>query len=183
VSCGPRATLRLTVALLVAVAAACGDAPAVPAAAPQASTAVVEPRVSAGVSQAASHAERDLDADERAGGHTLARHVGQTDEDLRARLRRERGISAASTWTDHETAARIVGAMIGQATRRVDRWAHRTGCRPNLALDWRGRETVGRALVRGAREPVTVSCAVAVLRWDTRRGDYYVLTSYPEVCR
>jgi hypothetical protein len=28
-----------------------------------------------------------------------------------------------------------------------------------------------------------VACAVVVLRWDVRRDGYYVLTSYPEVCR
>src|SRR5688572_22239367 len=51
---------------------------------------------------------RDLTADESRGGHTLARHVGRSDEQLRERLQRERGISAASTYTDRDTAERIV---------------------------------------------------------------------------
>jgi hypothetical protein len=164
-------------------AAACGDAPAPPAAAPRPPAAVAEPRGRTDAPEAVSREGRDLEADERAGGHTLARHVGKTDEELRARLARERGISAASTWTDRETAARVVGATLGQAGRRVGRWTTRTGGRPNLALQWTGRQAIGRSLERGAVGPTDVACAVVVLRWDTRRADYYVLTSYPEVCR
>jgi hypothetical protein len=126
---------------------------------------------------------RDLEADERAGGHTLARHVGKTDEDLRDRLRRERGISAASTWTDRETASRVVASTLARGGSRLSRWRHRSGPRPNLALDWRGSAVVGRSLVRGAGAPVDVDCAVIVLRWSTQIGNYFVLTSYPEVCR
>jgi hypothetical protein len=43
---------------------------------------------------------RDLSVDEDMGGHTLARHVGKTDAELRERLRREPNISTASTYTD-----------------------------------------------------------------------------------
>ena len=50
----------------------------------------------------------DLARDEARGGHTLSRHVGRTDEELRERLRRERNISAASTWTDREAAETTV---------------------------------------------------------------------------
>jgi hypothetical protein len=134
------------------------------------------------VSSAAAEG-RDLEADERAGGHTIARHVGKTDQELRERLARQRGISAASTWTDRDTAARTVGATLEQARSRVERWRRRTGGRPNLALEWRGRQVVGRSLERGARTAVDVACGVVVLRWDAPREDFYVLTSYPEVCR
>ena len=48
----------------------------------------------------------DLQADERLGGHTLARHVGRTDQELHERLRRDPQISAASTYTDVMTARR-----------------------------------------------------------------------------
>src|SRR5580704_2440245 len=64
--------------------------------------------------QAASAAARDLSQDEAAGGHTLRKHVGRTDGELRQRLRHERNIAAASTWTDRETAERAVGAAIEQ---------------------------------------------------------------------
>src|SRR5262245_3894317 len=50
---------------------------------------------------------RDLSLDESMGGHTLSRHVGKSDAELRDRLRREKQISAASTYTDRETAERV----------------------------------------------------------------------------
>jgi hypothetical protein len=49
------------------------------------------------VAVAAQGTRRDLRADEALGGHTLARHVGKTDAELAARLKREPQISAAST--------------------------------------------------------------------------------------
>ncbi len=126
---------------------------------------------------------RDLAADEAQGGHTLERHVGRSDADLRERLRRERRISAASTWTDRATAEEVVAAALARERQRVERWAARTGPRSNLALDWEGDggRVLGRSLRRGARAPVPCFDAVVVLRWN---GDgWYVLTSYPEARR
>jgi len=56
----------------------------------------------------------DLERDEKRGGHTLARHVGRSDADLGERLRRERQISAASTYTDRATAERVVALALAQ---------------------------------------------------------------------
>lgn len=130
-------------------------------------------------------AARDLGVDERRGGHTIERHVGKTDQELRARLNRERRISAASTYTDLETAERVVASTLERESPQVQRWAARDGRRPNLALDYDGDPSavIGRSLRRGQREPEGCHDAVVVLRWDERQGDYYVLTSYPEVRR
>lgn len=121
----------------------------------------------------------DLRADERRGGHTIERHVGLTDEQLRARLQRE-SISAASTYADLETAERVVGLTLRRHAARVDTWKAREGARPNLVLPFAApnQPAVGRVLRRGAREPVDAHAAVVVLRW--REGDAFVLTSYPE---
>ena len=128
-------------------------------------------------------AAADLAAAERLGGHTLARHVGRTDDELRERLRREPGIAAASTYPDRRTAERIVAVTIQRSARRIEAWSARAGSRPNLALDYRGQagETVGRSLRRGDTSVRSCPDAVVVLRWHAS-GTYYVLTSYPE-CR
>lgn len=144
----------------------------------------VQPRSSGprGTAGAARSARRDLSVDEERGGHTLDRHVGKTDAELRARLARERQIAAASTYVDLETAETTVAAALEQQARRVHAWRERQGPRPNLALDYDGPSStsIGRMLRRGARAPVECDDAVVVLRWDTRREDFYVLTSYPE---
>ena len=125
---------------------------------------------------------RELAADEQRGGHTLARHVGRTDDQLRQRLRDQPGISAASTYPDRETAELVVGRILDQQGDRVRSWSRRSGSRPNLALrtsDPRG-PPIGRVLLRGQRTPRPAHGAVVVLRWDQARRSYYVLTSYPE---
>lgn len=124
----------------------------------------------------------DLEGDERRGGHTIARHVDKTDDELAARLRREPQIGAASTYTDLATARRAVSAVLEASRSRVDAWEARDGSRPNLVLRFaapRGRP-LGRSLERGrpAAEPATR--ALVVLRWQERQHRWYVLTSYPE---
>ena len=134
---------------------------------------------------AAAEPTHDLSLDESMGGHTLSRHVGKTDAELRERLRAEPQISAASTWTDRATAEHAVGAALSAGGRKLDAWRSRTGRRPNLVLDYRDRSgrPVGRSLARGQGDTVSCDRAVVVLRWDDRRDRFYVLTSYPEAGR
>jgi hypothetical protein len=140
---------------------------------------------SAGRVTAVSAASRDLSRDEAMGGHTLARHVGRTDDQLRERLQREPGISAASSYADRATAERTVAAALEQAGFRLRDWLNRRGPRPNLALHYRGVDgrPLGSTLERGSSRPRPCTGAVVVLRWDDRRGQYFVLTSYPETSR
>jgi hypothetical protein len=123
----------------------------------------------------------DLSVDEEQGGHTLSRHVGRSDEQLRERLQREPDISAASTYSDRESAEQAVGAAIHDNQDRLQRWLQRRGGHPNLVLDYYGDRPVGRTLRRGQDRTEPCSHAIVVLRW-LGRDEYYVLTSYPE-CR
>jgi toxin len=126
-------------------------------------------------------AVRDLSADEAQGGHTLSKHVGKSDQDLRQRLARERNISAASTYTNRETAEKVVGTVLNQQREKIQRWLDRPGEHPNLALDYVGEQPIGRTLRRGRSSAEPCSSAIVVLR-SAGGGQYYVLTSYPE-CR
>ena len=172
---------RYWLALALAVVGACTQAPAsLPAPiAAATSPAVVAPTESVRAQVVPSH---DLSVDERRGGHTLARHVGRSDEQLRERLRREPGISSASTYTDRPTAERVVGASFQESADVVDRWTLRIGRRPNLVLDRDEPSAIGRSLRRGQRVASDCAHAVVVLRWDEAVRQSYVLTSYPE-CR
>lgn len=169
--------------LCPAVACHWGTDAQAPNRSPQASTPVQESPLAADRVQEDSC--RDLATDERHGGHTLERHVGKSDEELRARLARDTRISAASTYTDRATAERVVGETLAEAASRIARWVAREGRRPNLVLDYTGsREVViGRSIRRGRDTAEPCTDAVVVLRWNEARGDYYVLTSYPEVRR
>jgi hypothetical protein len=120
----------------------------------------------------------DLSRDEDRGGHTLRKHVGRTDEQLRQRLKRERNISAASTWTDRASAEETVAAALRAERGKIENWQRRGERRPNLALHFDAGHEIGRSLLRGATEVVACTEAVIVLRADGQA--FYVLTTYPE---
>lgn len=132
-------------------------------------------------SRSANGPTRDLSQDEAAGGHILRKHVGQTDDQLRERLRRERRITGASTYTDRASAEHAVGAAIADSQARIQRWLSRSGGHPNLVLDYDSPTPIGRTINRGESESHSCSHALVVLKYNGP-SDYYVLTSYPE-CR
>jgi len=132
-------------------------------------------------SRLAGGPSRDLSLDEAAGGHILRKHVGQTDDELRERLERERHITGASTYTDRPTAEHTVGAAIAQSQGRIESWLGRTGGHPNLVLDYDSPEPIGRTMNRGEDHAHPCSHALVVLKY-AGPNEYYVLTSYPE-CR
>ena len=123
---------------------------------------------------------RDLGADEAHGGHTLKKHVVRTDTELRERLRRERNISAASTYTDRRTAEDFVGECLAENQGRVMQWLDREN-HPNLVLDCQGDPAwpIGRTIHRGSSQIEACSKATVVMKFDPPHG-YYVLTSYPD---
>lgn len=193
-ACTPVAVRLLVVWLLVACAAACRDAPAARdgagAGRPPTPIASAPPPASTGGSAGASAREgaaarRDLAADERCGGHTLSRHVGWTDAQLARRLRDQRDIAAASTYTDRETAETAIAAALAADAARVRRWTVRQGRRPNLTVRYRVPDDapVGRSLRRGAAAAEPCVDLLVVLRWREDLDDFCVLTSYPEVRR
>jgi hypothetical protein len=119
----------------------------------------------------------DLLWNEQQGGHTLARHVGRSDQDLAARLEREGGIAAASTFDDRATAEAVVAATLDREQGRIASWLRRD--KENLTLDFRGENgrTIGRVLLRGESTPRAARDARVVLR--KRGARYFVLTAYP----
>jgi Bacterial CdiA-CT RNAse A domain len=123
----------------------------------------------------------DLARDETRGGHTLERHIGKSDKELRERLENE-SISTDSTYSDRATAEMAVAAAIEENKDRIDRWLHRPGGHSNLVLDYDGSVPLGRSMRRDESQSFPCSHAVAVLKWISP-NDYYVLTSYPDCWR
>jgi len=137
---------------------------------------LAEPRVSEGPAPGGSR--YDLAKDEARGGHTLAKHVGRTDDELQERLLREH-ITAASTWTDRATAESVIGEALQAESRRLESWMRRGYPRANLALHYDAGRPIGRSLRRGEDRVVNATQAVIVLRADGL-ASFYVLTAYPE---
>lgn len=131
------------------------------------------------ITQAARH---NLAADEERGGHTLKKHIDKSDDELRARLQRERNIAAASTYTDREAAETAIAEALENDADRVRNWSARRGNKPNLVLDVHGdaAHPIGRTMHRG--DTVSQPCSNAIVVLKAYGDSYYVLTSYPE-CR
>jgi toxin len=120
----------------------------------------------------------DLTGDEARGGHTLQRHVGKTDAELRERLQSE-DVSAASSYTDRATAEMAVAAAIRENSEKINRWLQHPGGHSNLVLDYDSNSPIGRSMRREEAQSFPCSHAVAVLKF-VGAGEYYVLTSYPD---
>ncbi|MGC3989430.1 MAG: hypothetical protein QM796_07080 [Chthoniobacteraceae bacterium] len=137
-----------------------------------------DPSTSAPSSSSVSSTVHDLQHDEDMGGHTLRKHVGRTDAQLRERLQHEHEISAASTYTDRSVAELTVSEALEQMHGRVEHWLQREGEHSNLALQYHGSQVIGRAILRDGEE---VSCTDAAVVLSTNGGgDFFVLTTYPE---
>ena len=128
-----------------------------------------------------SDTRRDLERDEARGGHTLERHIGKSDAELRQRLDSE-SISTDSTYNDRATAEMAVSAAIREGSGRIGAWLRRPGGHSNLVLDYDGDSPVGRSMRRGDEQSFPCSHAVVILKF-VEPSDYYVLTSYPECWR
>jgi Bacterial CdiA-CT RNAse A domain len=124
-------------------------------------------------------ARYDLARDEARGGHTLDKHVGRSDSELRERLTTERNISAASTWTNREVAEGTVGQALRAERDKIVHWEDRGYPRPNLALHFDAGRVIGRSMRHGDDSSSPARQAVIVLKADGPNS-FYVLTSYPE---
>jgi len=121
----------------------------------------------------------DLSTDEDRGGHTLKKHVGQTDEELRERLQRELNIAAASTWMDRNAAEETVGEALRINRGKIENWERRGYPRSNLALHFNAGRVIGRSMRHGESQSSPCTRAVIVLKADGAQN-FHVLTTYPE---
>lgn len=125
-------------------------------------------------------AEGWLQFQEEAGGHTLARHVGKTDQELVDRLRHDRNISSASTFTDPETASAAIQAALTRNAAALNRWVRGAPVGATRAVDYDAGTEVGRVAYRPpALENIDVSQRLRAVIRKTRDGGCLLLTSYP----
>ena len=96
------------------------------------------------------------------GAHTLARHVGRSLDDLKARADEE-GKREVSTFTDLATADRAVAEVLFREQERIRRWL---AARPasNEAFEDRLAESVGDVYRRDTRKTTPGHTVVVVLR-------------------
>ena len=121
-----------------------------------------------------------LAAEEAAGGHTIARHVGRTEAQLRARLAQQGGIPAASSFRSLAEAERYVSAALRANRDAIRLWAASAGPNATRSFAYSAR-SLGYGVVRATGRLEDMHNMVIVLR-KTQVGQkiYFVLTAYPK---
>jgi len=112
---------------------------------------------------------------ESTGGHTLAKHVGQSDVALMARLLTTR-VSGSSSFASELIAEDVVGQTIA-ANRATIRAAAMRGDR-GILLNYSGTAVIGRGAMRGEASVSDRTNASVILRFRPN-GSFYVLTAFP----
>ncbi|CAN5475197.1 hypothetical protein BH11ACT7_BH11ACT7_24010 [soil metagenome] len=115
-----------------------------------------------------------LTASEASGGHLLEKHVGQSFDDLAARLEAEPLPKAISTFATTDEAAAAVSTTLQLNQSAIESWVS-NGAAKTLVLT--APFDGGEVLVRGTNEIVDGTEALVVLRGDGA-GGWYVLTGY-----
>lgn len=122
-----------------------------------------------------------LAAEEGLGGHTIARHVGRTEAELRLRLAQSR-IPAASTFRSLGDAERAVAETLRANRAAIKAWSADALLQRPKAFRYAAGRVVGHGVVRSTGKLTDMSNVVIVLKKVTARNRvYFVLTAFPEL--
>jgi hypothetical protein len=122
-----------------------------------------------------------LAVEEEAGGHTIARHVGRTEEQLRQRLLAEPKIPAATTFRTLKEAERVVAEALRVNKNAIREWAKVAKAGQTKAITYNARRIIGWGIVRISSKAQDASSIVVVLKKVVAQNRvYFVLTSYPK---
>ncbi|MGF6938482.1 hypothetical protein OKW41_007644 [Paraburkholderia sp. UCT70] len=116
-------------------------------------------------------------AGSRIGGHTLLKHVGRTEAQLRERLRLEPEKKVVSSFVNLEEAEWAISETMRANVLQIHAW---TKAAPNRVLTLRKdvARKVGYALVRKTDRLVDSSKVEVVLKYGAYNGmPYYILTA------
>lgn len=135
---------------------------------PEQTTVALVPRIPGG----------GLDAHEAAGGHTLERHVGKTEAELKQRLEIDRQIAAASSFTNRSIAEAAIGEAISRNERSIASWLRSRDNR--YTIDYNANRKVGITLRRRVSKASSTSSLKIVFQRSTKLPPgYFILTAYP----
>jgi hypothetical protein len=121
-----------------------------------------------------------LESEEAAGGHTLARHVGKSDDWLMARLTSDTHLHVASTYIDRETAEAAIETLLSRHRDRLNRWAARAPEGAEFTLRGAADRPIGRTAWRPVGpDHLADSRTLVVVVKKAGAASCLVLTSYP----
>ena len=121
-----------------------------------------------------------LAAEEAAGGHTIARHVGRSEAQLRARLAVETRIRAATTFRNLSEAEEVVAAALRANKEAITAWSKTAATNATQAITYDAGKSIGFGVVRSTNAVQEMTrVAVVIRKVETNGRLYFVLTAYP----
>jgi len=131
-----------------------------------------------------------LQQQENAGGHTIDRHVGKSDQQLIARVTPRRGPRAAGSFPASQAPAAAYAAAQATITAKlaldadgINAWANDGDEGDRRVDDYAANATIGRVAARvPGRNPIIVpTCTFRTVLEANGDGTCYLLTAFPTV--
>ncbi|WMS43470.1 RNase A-like domain-containing protein [Acuticoccus sp. MNP-M23] len=107
-----------------------------------------------------------LNAAEKAGGHTIARHISLSDEALLARLGKDNRISAVSSFRSLDDAAAAVSACLRANRDSIKTWTRTANAGSTKTFEFNLGKTIGRRVTRLTKTPQDSSSVKIVLKME-----------------
>ena len=119
-----------------------------------------------------------LQAHERAGGHLLLKHVGQSEAALIKRLADEPHISGSSSFYDRATAEQSISTALDARQTELHAWL--AGSKPQVIVEHTLSDPVGITVSRGMAQAVDTNKIRLIIRRDAAMPNgYRIHTGFP----
>jgi hypothetical protein len=129
-----------------------------------------------------SLAEHEAAAGSRIGGHTIAKHVGKSEAELRARLAAEPRRQFVSTFKSLDCAERVIYRALRSNKSAIEAWAKAARTNETREFFFTAGEAIGSVLVRATNQVYSANTVCIVLKMQQYNGKlYYILTTYLEL--
>jgi hypothetical protein len=127
-----------------------------------------------------SFPQRWLEAQERQGGHTLALHVGKSDQQLVDRLNQDKGLREESSFANLATAESAVESALQKNRGSIEAWAAHAKPRQRHAWHSRADASLGRGAYRPAgRAHIAERSGITAVMMKNADGSCTLFTAYP----
>jgi hypothetical protein len=121
-----------------------------------------------------------LAEEEAVGGHTIARHVARTEEQLQARLTAEARIPAASSFQSVRVAESVISDAFRVNAGQIRSWAAGAGNLSRMRIVYTAEKAVGYGVVRATGKLEDMRKVLIVLQKTSQAGKaFFILTAYP----
>ncbi|MCC8391212.1 hypothetical protein LJ656_01310 [Paraburkholderia sp. MMS20-SJTR3] len=113
------------------------------------------------------------------GGHTMLKHVGRTEAQLRERLRLEPGRKVASSFYNVQTAEHAISDVMLSSRTKIETWARSAQRNIPLVLTKHVTGNLGHGVTRATGKLTKMNNVTVVLVYKTYNNmPYYILTSH-----